>query len=212
MFAAVNAVQSLRLAVVDNRLFYFFELRFQFLDLRVYFGIALDGVGGGDAGQGFLSVRLFFRFNILVAVVGAVLREIAGAKLVFRGREIPLVYIFRYVQYKPSGLVDALFITRRAGTGGVRPQVVEREFFHRQVPGLLGGHLVNRQLEVVFHVFGRKKLLVCLIVDDGKPAAVQFIHPVDEPYQLNPFDVQVEPALQRNRQAEIGGVNLPEAL
>ena len=143
-------------------------------------------------------------------VVRAVLGEIARAELVLGGREAAGGDVFGDIQDEPARPGERLLAARRADAGGVRPEVVEGQPLDGQAPGLLGGHLVDCQLEVVRQVIAGKKLPPALVVDNGEAAAVQLVHPVDKAAHLDAVNVQAEGALQGDGHAEIGVVGLPE--
>jgi hypothetical protein len=143
-------------------------------------------------------------------VIGAVFREITGAVLVLRRREVPPGDIFGYLQDKLARLINLLPAPRRATASGIGPQVVERQLFDGQAPGLLGGHLVDGQLQVIGEIIGGKKLLIRLIVDYRQTAAFQLVHPVHEPPQLDALDIEIKALFHGDGDTEIGLMYRPE--
>jgi hypothetical protein len=88
--------------------------------------------------------------------------------------------------------------------------VIESEFFYGQLPGLLGGQLVNGQLKVIPEIIGGKEFFIRLIIDNGEAAAFQLINSIDKAPQLDALDIYEEASFQGYRQVKIGAVNLPE--
>jgi hypothetical protein len=145
-----------------------------------------------------------------VPVVGAVFGEVTGAVFIFRRGESLTGDIIRHLEDKAAGFVKSGRFARGTATRRVRAEVIEGELFHGKLPGLLGGQLVNGQLEVIAEIIGGKELFVRLIIDDGEPAAFQLINSIDKAPQLDAFDIYIEASFQGYGQAEIGAVNLPE--
>ena len=206
---AVNPVKSLSLAKIADYLSGFFQLGLKFTNLSLERGIAVDCFSGGNTGKEVLTGR--GRFHVEVSIVGAVFREITRTVLVFGGGEFLAGDIVSHLEDKSSGIIQSYRVAGETATRRIGAKVVESEFFHGKLPGLLGGQLVNGQLEVILKIIGGKEFLVGLIIDDGQTAAFQLVHSIDKAPQLDTLDIYIEASFQGYRQVEIGAVNLPES-
>ncbi len=96
-----------------------------------------------------------------------------------------------------------------------RQEIVEREPLGLDPPDLLGGQVVDRQLEVLVDPLLRRKPAIGLVVDDLVAPAGDAVHPVDDAGQGHALDLDREPVLERGRDP-VGGrvlsVVLPQHL
>lgn len=114
-------------------------------------------------------------------LIRAVLREITeSAKVILHCREDFILNAFRHVQDGLACFFQSGLISGFTRTGGVGPEMVKRQLFHRHLPGGLNRQLIKGQLGILLQIVNREKVFIGLIVD-YRNAILELVDAVDLP-------------------------------